>query len=413
MNRSNAPLVAARTAAWALLFGGWLVLGALALRHGPGGAGWLAPLALWLASVALAQRALARAALAPGALRALLLLAGAVAAVGVVRGQWLLAAPAWGLLLVAASTVVKRQRVLRVGTPAPSPRGAALLAALLGAAVAGDPGAGAPLAAVPLVLAVVLAMLVPTAPATISSPAACRSSLFDCALGGPSWQAWRQPQARLPAVAALAMLPMMALLPWMAEACRATGPEAGLGPRSLVALHLLAMLLPAWWPRRVPAACVAALLVAGGGVALLWPAGNGPMGAMLLQAVAWGCVWRQAVVPGPGRPGWAPEQGFERASGQACAGAAPGAGVGAGVGTAGALAVLLLGAALMSWPGPPTAAMAAVAVLLGVAAAAAWLGSWWSGRAGLPSRRQPRSQLRSQVRHGAPAPGGHGPSPSA
>jgi hypothetical protein len=100
-------------------------------------------------------------------------------------------------------------------------------------------------------------------------------------------------------LAALAMLPTMALLPWMAEACRRGMIAVGLGPRSLVALHLLVMLLPAWWPRRWPAAAVAALLVGGAVLAFAVPDGSGPMGAIALQTEAWGRVWREAVVPGP------------------------------------------------------------------------------------------------------------------
>jgi hypothetical protein len=60
MNTAAAMLFAARTAAWTLLFGGWLVLGTLALHHGPAGALQFAPLALWLGSVALAQQAARR-----------------------------------------------------------------------------------------------------------------------------------------------------------------------------------------------------------------------------------------------------------------------------------------------------------------------------------------------------------------
>ena len=361
MNRDAALLSAARTAAWALLFGGWLVLGALALHHGP--AGWLllAPLALWLASVALALRVLARHGPGPWALRALLLLAGVAAAAGVAQGAWLLAAPAWGLLLVAASAVVRRRRP-PAGAGSASPRGPALWAALAAAAVAGDPRTGAPLAAVPALLALGLALLVPAAAAS-HTRGGCRSSLFDCALGAAPWRAWGRPQARLHAVAALAMLPMMALLPWMAEACRASAAEAGLGPRTLVALHLLAMLLPAWWPRRVPPAVVAALLVGGGLVALALPGGTGPMWAMALQAAAWGCVWREAVTAGAG----------PAARGQ-------------GPGGAGVLAVLALGAGLMAWPGPPAAAMAAVAVGLGLLAAWAWISAWHADRQRLRQR---------------------------
>jgi len=243
----------------------------------------------------------------------------------------------------------------------PSPRGPALLAALLAAAVAGDPRTGPALAALPGVLALVLAALVPSS-TPAPARAGCRSGLFDCALGSPAWQAWRQPQARLHAVAALAMLPMMALLPWMAEACRSAPEGATLGPRTLVALHLLAMLLPAWWPRAVPNGAVAALLVGGGVVALVAPGGNGPMWAMALQAAAWGCVWREAV--------------GTRANSAAR---------GQGAGSAGALAVLALGAGLMAWPGSPVGAMAGVAVVLGIAAAIAWTCCRVSGQQALAS----------------------------
>jgi hypothetical protein len=173
-------------------------------------------------------------------------------------------------------------------------------------------------------------------------------------------------------VAALAMLPMMALLPWMLEACRS---EAGLwafGPRTAVALHLLAMLLPAWWPRAVPAAGVAGLLLAGGVCALVLPGGSGLMLGMALQAAAWGCVWRDAVVPGQGT--------VPRAHG-----------------TGGALAVLVLGAGLVAWPGPPATAMAAVAAALGLAAAWAW-GSGWVGQ-GPPERAMASLPERSGQTH--------------
>jgi hypothetical protein len=165
------------------------------------------------------------------------------------------------------------------------------------------------------------------------------------------------------------------LLPWTAEACR--GGEAALGPRTLVALHLLAMLLPAWSPRPLPAPALAALLVGGGLVALLLPGGQGPMVAMLLQALAWGAVWREAVVPGP-------------AAGRQGAG---------GAGAPAVLAVLGIGAGLTAWPGPPLSAMAALAVLLGLAAAWAWLSGWREARRAVPPTRH------------AAAWGGHEPRP--
>lgn len=355
MNTAAAMLFAARTAAWTLLFGGWLVLGTLALHHGPAGALQFAPLALWLGSVALAQQWLLRHPPGPWALRGGLVAAGAVAAAGVASNAWVPAALSWGVLLAAASTVVPHGRGASPGRAA-SPRGPALLAALCAAAVVGDPlagGAMAAMAALPAVLAAALACVVPLGPPA-PARAGCRSGLFDCALGLPPWAARATPQGRLRAVAALAMLPMMALLPWMLEACRS---EAGLwafGPRTAVALHLLAMLLPAWWPRAVPAAGVAGLLVAGGVCALVLPGGSGLMLGMALQAAAWGCVWRDAVVPGQGT--------VPRAHG-----------------AGGALAVLVLGAGLVAWPGPPATAMAAVAAALGLAAAWAW-GSGWVGQ---------------------------------
>jgi len=196
MNRRTALLAAARTAAWALLFGGWLVLGALALRHGPGGALLLAPLALWLASVALAQRALAHHAPTPWALRALLLAAGGAAAAGVAQGGWLLAAPAWGLLLVLASAVVRRRRLALAGDVPPSPRGPALLAALVAAAVAGDPLAGAPLAALPALLAVLALgagfMAWPGPPAAALAAVATLLGLAAAWAGLTAWRAGRR-----------------------------------------------------------------------------------------------------------------------------------------------------------------------------------------------------------------------------
>jgi hypothetical protein len=88
--------------------------------------------------------------------------------------------------------------------------------------------------------------------------------------------------------AALAgMLPMMAALPVMAQACSAAWrlpDEAGL------ALHLAAMLLPAaLWrrPGRALHATLLALLLGGVAVALRWPGLAGWMGLSLLHTVAW------------------------------------------------------------------------------------------------------------------------------
>ena len=297
-------LLLARLAAWTLLFAGWLGLGALALQHGPAGWAQFAPQALWLATVAVAQPLLARRPPGAAALRGLLLAAGLATAAAIGSAHWAAAALAWGLLLVAASNAVRRLRgaALASGAIVESPRGAALAGALLAALLAGEPRAwvAAPAlsAAVPLGLALLLALLLPN---TAAGRSGCGSALFDCALGhggrpggpGPAW----------PRLAALAMLPMMAGLPAMAELCRAQ-PVPGLpGAQAAVALHLLAMLVPAWWPWRA-ARAVPLLLLAGGLAVLAVPGSTGLMLGMGLQAMAWGFAWRDSLAPRavPGRP---------------------------------------------------------------------------------------------------------------
>ena len=49
-------LLAARSLAWASLFGGWLVLGGLAHYHGPCNVATFAPQALWLLTAAVSAR---------------------------------------------------------------------------------------------------------------------------------------------------------------------------------------------------------------------------------------------------------------------------------------------------------------------------------------------------------------------
>lgn len=106
------------------------------------------------------------------------------------------------------------------------------------------------------------------------------------------------------------MLPMMAGLPAMAELCRAEPTSWIPGARTAVALHLLAMLVPAWWPWRATHA-VPLLLLAGGQAVISIPGSAGLMLGMGLQAMAWGCTWRDSLVPlawrgclilGPGTP---------------------------------------------------------------------------------------------------------------
>ena len=102
------------------------------------------------------------------------------------------------------------------------------------------------------------------------------------------------------------MLPMMAGLPWLADACSA----AGWTPHTESALHLAAMLLPplllqaplralAERPRQVG---IALLLLAGGAALWLLPGVQGLMTAMLLHGLAWSLAWGGAMAAGRRQP---------------------------------------------------------------------------------------------------------------
>lgn len=308
--RRAAGALAARTLAWALLFGGWLALGALGLRHAPAAAGALAPVALWLLALGLTGRAGASWRPTPRALRAVLAGGAAMAALslaalanGVPQALWA-AAAAWGVLLAAASRVVRGWR-RQPGPRLPSPVLPASLGALVAWALAGDPAAAvatpAVIAGAVLAAGLALAALVPRTLGDGTGAPGCRSALFDCALAWPAPAQWREP-AHWPWLAAtLAMLPMMAALPLMAEGCA----RAGWPVRAVTGLHLLAMLAPAavvaasrsaTLARCVPA-LVAAAMVGGGLVALAWAGAAGTMAAMAMHAAAWGLTWAGAMAP--------------------------------------------------------------------------------------------------------------------
>ena len=95
--------------------------------------------------------------------------------------------------------------------------------------------------------------------------------------------------------AAFVMLPMMATLPTLAERCAAAGTSVA----AMTALHLAAMLLPAWAakpfalsmsPRQLRAA-VTALLITGAVLPWWWAGWNGGMTASLLHCTAWSLAW--------------------------------------------------------------------------------------------------------------------------
>lgn len=323
-----ARLALARTLAWALLVAAWLVLGAAGHQHLRLWAGGLGPLALWLAAAAALHASLRQRRLSMGALRAALLLGTAVAglagaALGVAdRPPWAspvaLLAAALGLAVVqvaAALTVqtLRRRLAARPAAPLwPACAGAALGWAATAWVVQADAhiGWGSPLTSASLLLlcAAALAALLPRQAPPVGG---CRSDLFDCALPWPAAAAWRH-GADWPLLSArLAMLPMMASLPAMADWCR-SGP--GLSPELSVLAHLGAMVLPACVVRRWLANAslaerrhaVLALMLSSGVALLAWPGLNGLMAAAMLQGTAWSLAWagpllgRASEAAGPG-----------------------------------------------------------------------------------------------------------------
>jgi hypothetical protein len=361
--------LAARSLAWTLMIAGWLVLGALGLRHAPVGVAAWAPVALWLLTLGLATHVSASPRASPQALRAVLVgsaamvtLSLAVLAHGVPLALWP-AAAAWGVLLVAASRVVRGWR-RQSGPRLPSPVAPACLGAIAAWALAGDPQA---VAAQPMdlgwaVLAagIALAWMVPPAADDRHGALGCRGGLFDCALSWPTLAQWREP-AHWPWIAAsLAMLPMMTSLPLMAEGCA----RAGWPVHAVSGLHLFAMLAPAaivarsrsaTLARRLPA-LVAVAMVSGGVAALALPAADGTMVAMALHAVAWGLAWAGAMAPAtPGGAGLPAARGGPAVSALASAAAVT------------ALGLLVAHDGLAAWSGVHVA-LAALAALGSVAA---------------------------------------------
>ena len=363
----------ARAIAWALLLGGWLVLGTLGRQYQLQTAGGQVPVALWLATVGGALALSGRWRWSALALRSALLATGlaATAALALLAhspAALLGAAPAWALLLVAASFAVRGLRRLQPSQP-PAPIGPALAGACLAWVVAGDldalrQGLG-PVVLAPGLAALALALLLP-APSIRVAPGeggrnagfgGCQAGLFDCSLPLLQPGRWRHPATWPQAAAALTMLPMMASLPAMADWCGGLRWPAAAG----TALHLGAMLLPAallhgvGQPLRRPQPCLVLLLVLGGAALLMWPGQTGLMAAAGLHGLAWGVAWSALLTPRGERTDSAGRGASPAPSCTAPAGLAPGAKWGAALLTASA--VLLLGQA-MAQVGP--AALAAV-----------------------------------------------------
>lgn len=299
-------LVAARTLAWALLIGGWLVLGTLGHLLLPFRAGGLVPVALWLGVAGVALQCGRSVLLSAERLREVVAIAGFASAIAL---AWaangggtvaiLSASIGWGILLVAASRTVRMMRAYTHRVPPPVVPAAA--GATLAWLVAGDLPNGPTLGTASWLVATaaLLAILLPPR----GAGRGCRTGLFDCALPVGAWTQWRDPAAWVTQSARWAMLPMMASLTVMAQWC---SNDAGLTPSQTGGLHLCAMLLPPLALRLLrvklrSTAAAAVAMVAGSAIAYESPALQGLMAASICHSLAWGLVWF-ARVSGPPAP---------------------------------------------------------------------------------------------------------------
>jgi hypothetical protein len=364
--RAHAPslrLTVARACAWALLVSGWIGIGSLALVFAPGVAGGFTLVALWLLALGATASVATGGNWSPRWRMAALALVAALTALslwssahGGGSAALLVALLGWAALTALASGVVRSLRLAQRALPAP-PIGAAALGALCGGLVLGDISDAAALALrLGCFVAAITLLLVALQRDVALRPRApgCRAGLFDCSL--PAWPvgAWRDAAHWPTLLAGLAMLPMMAALPWMAAWCRAQAVP----PQAMVLLHLAAMFGPAWlfrraiasWsPRRLAAVC--ALLLAGGAAIVAW--GSAPydlLGLALAHGAAWGLAW--------GGQLWAPARRGQQGTSPLRA-------------AAGYAVLTLLFGVVVDQFGPH--GVAAIHAALGIVAAGAWL----------------------------------------
>lgn len=299
-------LIAARTLAWALLIGGWLVLGTLGHLRLPLWAGGLAPIALWLAAAGFTLHFGRSVLLSAEHLREVVAVAGfasaaALAWAGNGGGAVAIAVASisWGILLVAASRTVRTMRAHTHHLPPPVVP--AVAGATLAWLVAGDTTAG-PTLGTTLWLVATAALLAALLPPR-GAGRGCRAGLFDCALPVGAWTHWRDPEAWTAQSARWAMLPMMASLAVMTQWC---GNDWGLTASQAGGLHLCAMLLPPLalhllHVRLKTDAGAAVAMIAGLAIAYLVPGLQGLMAASMCHSLAWGLVWF-ARISGPSAP---------------------------------------------------------------------------------------------------------------
>lgn len=325
------PLLLARTCAWALLVGGWVGIGALALPLAAGTASALALVALWLLALGAAAAMPWPLVMSGGWRMPALLVASVAAALAMVlapRGGGLaaliVALFGWAALTALASGVVRTLRLQQRPLPRPPVASAALGALAAGAAV-GDPSDAMALslrlaAFAGLVGIVLVGLQAGAGRARPHARPGCRAGLFDCSL--PAWPggAWRDALQWPTLLAGLVMLPMMAELPLLASWCR----SAAISPATMLWLHLAAMFVPAWllnstlsrWPlARLSLAC-AALLAAGAAMVALAPAPWDWTGLAALQGAAWSLAW-SGLLWAPARRGSAGSSPLLAASGYA------------------------------------------------------------------------------------------------
>jgi len=363
---ASAPLwrlTVARACAWALLIAGWVGIGSFAMAFAPGVGSGFALVALWLLALGAAAsvatggglRAGARAS-ALGAAALLTACALWITAHGGGMPALFVALLGWAALTALASGVVRGLRLMQLASPAP-PLAAAALGAMCAGGVLGDVGDVSALAVrlSVFVVSVALALVTLQRGADLRPRAlGCRAGLFDCSL--PAWPvgAWHDTVQWPTLLAGLAMLPMMAALPWMAAWCRAQS----IAPQVMVLLHLAAMFGPAlllrrsiavWSLRRLSAVC--ALLLAAGATVVAWAAPPFDLlGLALAQGAAWGIAWAGQL--------WAPARRGQQ-------GASP---LRAAAGYA--VLTLLFGLVVEQFG---ARGVTAVHAMLGIAAAAAWL----------------------------------------
>jgi hypothetical protein len=290
----------------------------------------------------------------------------------------LIAALGWSALTALASGVVRSLRLAQRAMPAP-PIAAAALGALCAGLVLGDvsdvAALGWRLGLFIVATAVLLVALQHGANLRPRAPG-CRAGLFDCSL--PAWPmgAWRDTVQWPTLLAGLAMLPMMAALPWMAAWCRAQA----VAPQAMVLLHLAAMFGPvllfrrsiaSWSLHRLSAVC--ALLLAAGAAVVAWAAAPFDLlGLAVAHGAAWGVAW--------GGQLWAPARRGQQGTSPLRAAAGY------------AVLTLLFGFVVEQFGAHGVAAVHAV---LGLAAAAAWLVNLVSAGP-LPSRPRPRGGQRTK-----------------